>query len=75
MRKAVLFLLIGISCFGQDQKAKLLFVDGTSWDGYAKMISNEKIKFRFNPEEKATVWTSDELLGVEFYNDICFGED
>lgn len=68
MKMTILFLFFCIATFGQDQKAKLMFIDGTTWDGYAEIAGRGKVKFRFDLEEKPSVWGPDELLGVELYD-------
>jgi hypothetical protein len=68
MQKLIFFLLFTIFCFGQDQSARVFFIDGTSKKGLG-LIAGNKVKFRLKSEDKWERLTSKELLGVEFYED------
>ena len=74
MKKYVLIFFLFVTGFGysQTQEATLYFKDGTSWKGYAKIVSrdfdsNYKIKFRFNKDDKAEIWGDLMLKGVTFH--------
>jgi hypothetical protein len=58
-----------LHCNAQDQKATLFLKNGSTLEGWAKITSNNNIKYRATKEGKFEVWTYDSIDYIEFYNE------
>lgn len=63
----VILLLSFTTVIGQELQTTLYFRDGTTLDGYGYISKQDKIKFRFEDQEKYDVWTSLMVKEVEFF--------
>lgn len=62
-----LFLVLSVHLFGQTQKAELLFLDGTTLEGFGMITKNHEIKFRISLEEEPDTWDNLIVKGIIFY--------
>ena len=58
--------LISFGAFGQTAEAKLILLDGTTFEGYGKITKNDKILFRMDLEDEPDKWGSDQVKRIEF---------
>jgi len=66
--KYIITLLFSISfCFSQNQEAKIFFIDGDTFEGFAMITGNNDIKFRLTLDDEPTRFSYDHLSRIEFY--------
>ena len=63
------FFITVLLCNAQDQKATLFLKNGSALEGWAKITSNNNIKYRASKEGIFEVWSYDSIDSVEFYNE------
>ena len=69
LRICLAFFLSVLHCNAQDQKATLFLKNGSTLDGWAKITSNNNIKYRASKEGIFEVWSYDRIDYIEFYNE------
>ncbi|MFD0965103.1 hypothetical protein [Pseudofulvibacter geojedonensis] len=67
MKYLTLVFFFSFLSFSQNQEAKIFFNDGETFEGFASITGNNKIKFRLNLEDEPTKFSSNEISRVEFY--------
>ena len=70
MKKSILFfffLIIINALYTQNQKAEIVFNDGTSLEGYGSLTRKDQIKFRLELNDTADIWDYEIVKGIYFY--------
>lgn len=70
MKKSIIFILLIFfigKTFCQNQKANLLFLDGTFLEGYGMITEKNEIKFRISLEDEPDIWDNLIVKGITFY--------
>ncbi|WP_420399784.1 hypothetical protein [Flagellimonas sp.] len=61
-------ILLAAKVNGQSTEARLILLDSTEFEGYAKVLKNNKILFRMDLEDEPDTWTSEQVRRIEFDN-------
>jgi hypothetical protein len=73
LKYILVFMAATTICFGQVdgrdelQKCELLFKDGTTFEGYGKIIEKDKIEFSIEPKGETDIWDHKDVKLIKFY--------
>ena len=64
---SLIILFFSYSLISQNQKADIIFNDGTILEGLGMIMKNDKIKFRLSQDDESDIWTDLMVKGIIFY--------